>query len=212
MPHFSKYYFGSILNDSYKDNLVHFQLSPQLGLALVLHRNVPGTLVQAEHVEEAAAAAKVPRKRPQRVGPVEEEDGVAGGEEVLRRAGPPGAGAEVVYEPDRVALERHRGPPGGDEDDLAAGGEGAAEGLDAAVRLLVAFGSLILLEEFLPGGHLCQEGGTGNELAFLLPYLIIFTSSYQLGQCTMRSCRMNALAHCDTGVILIYCHFELHNL
>lgn len=24
----------------------------------------------------------------------------------------------------------------------------------------------------------------------------------------MRSCRMNALAYCDTGVILIYCHFS----
>ena len=137
----------------YQCYLVHFQLSSQLGLAVVLHRNIPGVLVQAEHVEEAATA-KVPRKRSKRVGPVEKDDGVAGSEEVFCRAGPPGARAEVVYETDRISFERHCGPPGGDEDDFAVGGEGAAKGVDAALRVLVAFGSLILLEEFLPHGHL----------------------------------------------------------
>ena len=66
-------------------HLIHLELPSQLGLAVVLHHHVPGVLVQVEHVQEGAAA-KVPGERPERVGPVQEDDCVAGGQEMLRRA------------------------------------------------------------------------------------------------------------------------------
>lgn len=78
----------------------------------------------AQEVEEAVlGVGEVARVGEQAELAVQEDDGVAGLEEVLGRGGPAGARREVVDEADRLLLEGHRGAARRDEHH-AAGGEG----------------------------------------------------------------------------------------
>lgn len=78
----------------------------------------------AQEVEEAVlGVGEVARVGEQAELAVQEDDGVAGLEEVLGRGGPAGARREVVDEADRLLLEGHRRAARRDEHH-AAGGEG----------------------------------------------------------------------------------------
>ena len=94
------------------------QLRPHLLRVRRLHLDLvaPGPLLQ--HLQEVRLR-EVPGVRSEGGEPVQEDDGVVLGDEVLRGGRPPGAGAEVVDEPDLVLLEGHGRAARGDERDPA---------------------------------------------------------------------------------------------
>ena len=78
-------------------------------------------LLEEIQVAPRGSMGVVPGKGDETELAVEEDDGVALGEEVLGAGGAAGPGAEVVDEADRLLLQRHGGASRRDEDDTAVG-------------------------------------------------------------------------------------------